>query len=124
MEETSMADKQQLRGIQQDPIRDVLQCLFEEVDTIYITDGVLKKMKREHSWVGTPEGDGLRYDFNKRERGTNASFCFTVETGRKWHCVSGLEHLSELGLMEYRKALSHERKKRTAYVTLRETWIF
>ena len=103
-----------------EPMQTVLDCLFEKKCEIYISMEVLELIKQAHSYTKFPGKKGEVYKFYKRVRGTNALFSFSVNTGEKENLVSGLDYVTELGLVQRNEEMFHNMSSEKVYIMLQE----
>ena len=104
-----------------DPMKAVMDCLFEKRCDLFISDGILELIKKVHSYTKTFNGKQEVYVFNKRARGTEALFSFVVKTKNNENLVSNLECIiSELGVMRRNEDVINGTTMEKVYVRLQE----
>jgi len=104
-----------------DPMKAVMDCLFEKKCELFISDRILEHIKKAHSYTKMGNGKEDLYIFHKRARGTDALFSFVVEAGPDGNLVSNLECIiSELGTMKKNEDLVSMETKEKVYVRLLE----
>ncbi len=107
-----------------DPMKAVMDCLFEKRCELFISDRILELIKKAHSYTKMSNGKDELYVFHKRARGTDALFSFEVETTNEGNVVSNLECIiSELGTMKEDQDLVNRMAMERVYVRLEEEGI-
>ena len=100
-----------------DPMRTVLDYLFDLNGKITISKGILEIMKRNHSYTMMFSDKKTVYTFYKRERGTESTiFSFTVTTEKDGNRVSDLEYTTELVMLEKKKRTEDAARAKNIYI--------
>ena len=83
-----------------DPMQDVMDCLFEKIGEVFISNKILEIIKKAHSYTMITQGKEEVYTFLKRIRGTETLFSFLVTTGPEGNRVSNLDCIgADFGLL-------------------------
>lgn len=101
-----------------DPMKEVMDCLFEKKGEVFISNKILEFIKKAHSYTMIPCGTYDVYTFHKRARGTDALFSFIVMSGEEGNKVSNLECIAELGLVGKQCELVDTKTREKVYVTV------
>ena len=104
-----------------DPMQAVMSCLFEKIGEVFISNKLLEKIKKSHSYTMKIQGKEEVYTFHKRIRGTDELFSFLVTTEPEGNRASDLNCLiAEFGLTEKHKNVTSSEITPKVYVTLQE----
>jgi len=106
-----------------DPMQEVMNCLFEKIGEVFISNKILEKIKKTHSYTMRIRGKEEVYTFHKRIRGTDELFSFLVTAEPEGNRAFNLDCLvAEFGLTPKRKKTTDSKFGEKVYVMLQEEW--